>query len=144
MYHSQRTQRGNLFVVVIFVIVVMGFLAASLSRVEWSNQEANSRDVLGSQAWLLAHSVNEWALTQLYPPLNTGEQFDLTATCSALPAVPAGLYTENCRQIVVSCTPPGSGIPEALRYFTLQSRVQCGSGEFLVERSQQAWLREVE
>ncbi|MGL6026592.1 MAG: MSHA biogenesis protein MshP, partial [Vibrio sp.] len=56
MFPKIKKQAGNLYIVAIFVIVVMGFLAAALTRIEWSNQDALSRDVLGTQAWFAAHS----------------------------------------------------------------------------------------
>ncbi|MFA0519894.1 MSHA biogenesis protein MshP, partial [Vibrio sp. 10N.222.55.E8] len=39
----------------------------SLVQVQWSNHDTLTRKQLGTQAWLLAHSANEWALTQVYP-----------------------------------------------------------------------------
>ena len=63
MFPRMKKQAGNLYIVAIFVIVVMGFLAAALSRMEWSNQDALSRDLLGTKAWFAAHSLNEFALT---------------------------------------------------------------------------------
>ncbi len=50
MFPRMKKQAGNLYIVAIFVIVVMGFLAAALSRMEWSNQDALSRDLLGTKA----------------------------------------------------------------------------------------------
>ncbi len=151
MFPSQRRflrrlsqQRGNLYIVVIFVLVVIGFLAAGLSKVQWSNSDAQARSVLGTQAWLLAHSANEWALTQLYPLRQNGASFDLASACSALTTAPPALQTDNCRSISVSCRAPDSSVPSALRFYRVESSVQCGSGIHLVERRQQVWVREVE
>lgn len=144
MFHSPRKQQGNLYVVVIFVLVVIGFLASGLSQVQWSNSDAQARSVLGTQAWLLAHSTNEWALTQMYPLRLSGESFDLSAACSALTSAPEALKTDACRSISISCSEPDSRVPSALRFYRLESSVQCGSGINLVERRQQVWVREVE
>ncbi|MDD1829234.1 MSHA biogenesis protein MshP, partial [Photobacterium sp. ZSDE20] len=67
MRHRKSSQQGSVLVVAVFVIVVMGFLATSLVQVQWSNHDTLTRKQLGTQAWLLAHSANEWALTQVYP-----------------------------------------------------------------------------
>ncbi|MGR5470520.1 MSHA biogenesis protein MshP, partial [Vibrio astriarenae] len=69
MFHK-KNQQGNVLIIVLFVIIVMGYLAASLMRVNWSNQSTLTREFLGTKAWFIAQSANEWALTQLYP-LNT-------------------------------------------------------------------------
>ncbi|MEZ8321795.1 MSHA biogenesis protein MshP, partial [Vibrio splendidus] len=63
----KSTQKGSALIMVIFVIVVLGFLATSLSRTSWSDNDSNTRVVLGTQAWLLSHSVNEYVMTQFYP-----------------------------------------------------------------------------
>ena len=75
MFPRRKKQSGNLYIVAIFVIVVMGFLAAAITRMDWSNQDSLSRELLGTKAWFAANSVNEKALTFLYP---------LNATSSAV------------------------------------------------------------
>ncbi len=62
----KKRQVGSLYIVVIFVLVVMGFLATTLNRIEWSNHDAHTKDVIGTQAALLAHSAIEQALIQVY------------------------------------------------------------------------------
>ncbi len=145
MFHSQCKQQGNVFIVVIFVLVVIGFLASGLSQVRWSNGDAQARNVLGTQAWLLAHSSNEWALTKMYPLRDTSDDtFDLGTACRDLGNVPNDFKTNACQTISVSCQAPDSSVPTALQFYRLESRVQCGTGVHLVERRQQIWVREVE
>ncbi|MFW1503881.1 MSHA biogenesis protein MshP, partial [Vibrio parahaemolyticus] len=67
----KKAQQGNVLIVVLFVIIVMGYLAASLMKVSWSNQSTLTREFLGTKAWFIAQSANEWALTQLYPLSDT-------------------------------------------------------------------------
>lgn len=64
---NRQSQQGSVIMIAIFVIVVMGFLAAALSRIEWSNQDILSRELLGNKAYFAAHSVNEAALNTIYP-----------------------------------------------------------------------------
>ncbi len=44
MFPNRHKQQGNMLVVAIFVIVVMGFLASSLTRINWSNSNNLTRE----------------------------------------------------------------------------------------------------
>ncbi|MGD8117224.1 MSHA biogenesis protein MshP [Vibrio sp. TRT 29B02] len=148
----RKHEQGNLYVVVIFVLVVMGFLATALSRIELSNSDAHTRDVLGTQAWLLSHSVNELALTLFYP-LNSTES-SVAAHCdpdsnSNTTDVSAELQNRanalistvaSCRNVELSCTLKGPLDGET--FYIFESSVTCGSGLSEVVRSQQAWVKE--
>ena len=144
MSPSLRKQKGNLYIVVIFVLVVIGFLASGLSKIQWSDNDAQTRRVLGAQAWLIAHSANEWALTQLYPLRENDQPFDLATHCQNLAPAPGVLETASCREVEVTCSTSASEVPDALKFYRVEARVQCGSGINLVERRQQVWVREVE
>ncbi|EGU41688.1 MSHA biogenesis protein MshP [Vibrio ichthyoenteri ATCC 700023] len=144
MFHSRSRQKGSLYIVVIFVLVVMGFLASTLSRIQWSNADAQTKEVLGTQAWLLAQSINEEALTIVYP-LQT-QSSAIATNCSTLEAsalVDADdkfVNVENCKIVESSCTP--SGTLAQVNYFKLIARVSCGSGKSVVERAEEIWVRE--
>ena len=62
----KKNQIGSVLIIAIFVIVVMGMLALTLVRLEWSNQDTLTREVLGTQAWFLSPSGNEWGFTYIY------------------------------------------------------------------------------
>ncbi len=142
-------QRGSLYIVVIFVLVVMGFLATSLSRVEWSDSDSRTRDVLGTQAWLLAHSVNEYVLTEFYPLTASAsvstvcggiDNHDTTPSSVVLNA--ENMLTEfaSCRSVDLTCI--SIGALDESEYFQVTSRITCGSGISEVERIQEIWVRE--
>ncbi|MDG2815205.1 MSHA biogenesis protein MshP, partial [Vibrio parahaemolyticus] len=76
----RRNSSGNVLIIVLFVIIVMGYLASSLMKVTWSNQSGLTREFLGTKAWFVAQSANEWALTKMYP-LNASTT-DIAAVCS--------------------------------------------------------------
>lgn len=147
-----KRQRGNLYIVVIFVLVVMGFLATTLSRIELSNSDAHTRDVLGTQAWLLSHSVNELALTLFYPLSSTSSA--IAAHCdpdgnSNTSDVSVELQNRanqlistvaSCRNVTLSCNVKGPLDGET--FYRLESSVTCGSGLLQVVRSQQVWVKE--
>jgi len=145
MSHN-KNQQGSLYVVVVFVLVVMGFLATTLTRIQWSNSDAHATDVLGTQAWLLAQSVNEEALTNFYP-LNLVAS-NVVGQCQA--SMPSPNFVDslkvfkdtkmNCRLIDSSCKPVGT--LDGMSYYKLHARVQCGSGKSQVERTEEIWVRE--
>lgn len=62
-----------MLIVVLFVVLVMGLLATTLARLEWTNQDTQTREIFGTRAWFMAHSANEWALTQLFPLGESGK-----------------------------------------------------------------------
>lgn len=137
LYQSRRFQKGSLYIVAIFVLVVMGMLSMSLTRVEWSNNDANTRDVLGTQAWLAAHSANEWALTQIYPLNNDSDVAACTGTVNGT-SLDFGLA--QCQDAVLTC----EELPEldGVRSFRVEATVECGSGINQVQRVQEVWVRE--
>lgn len=159
-------QSGNVLIVVIFVVVVMGLLAGTMARLEWSNQDTQSREILGTRAWFMAHSANEWALTQMFP-LGEDEP-DLKGYCSSLND--KDINTElalkfgdneysNCHFKDLSCryTPikinNDDGTTTTSSFYTIQSRAVCGVPKdnednkqylFEVERVQDVVVREIQ
>lgn len=136
-----KKQAGSLYIVAIFVIVVMGSLAAALSRMEWSNQNALSRDVLGTKAWFAAHSLNELALTKLYP---LGASSAVSSVCesqwgsvetaagSLMAQYPGCSAEVNCQKL---------GTLNNAAVFKVSSSVVCGSGLNQVERVQEVLVK---
>ncbi len=141
MFPRIRKQAGNLYIVAIFVIVVMGFLATALSRMEWSNSDALAKDLLGTRAWFAAHSANELALTYLYPLNTSGSVVSSVCTSdwSTVTSAASQLITQysGC-SIDIECSEIGTLDSES--YYKVQSSVVCGSGQFQVERRQEVWL----
>ncbi|RJX70688.1 MSHA biogenesis protein MshP [Vibrio sinensis] len=147
MYHNSQKQNGSIYVVIIFVLVVMGFLATALTRIQWSNSEAHSRDVLGTQAWLLAQSVNEYTLTRFYPlndatPVTIDEQCKTPLSLSIVNGAQTLFepVTLNCELVSLNCASVGQ--LDNKKYFKLSSRVACGSGTLQTERAEDIWLME--
>lgn len=142
MSHS-KYQTGSLYIVVIFVLVVMGFLASSLSRIEWSNNDAHAKDVIGLQAAFSAHSANELVLREVYPPRdNLTDEFDVASACSAVDGttkvIPSAI---NCSAAEVSCSSRGGVLADGSQMFIVSSAVTCGTGINAMRRSQEVWLR---
>lgn len=143
-FRTRRDQRGSLYIAIVFVLVVMGFLASLLSRIQWSNADGYTKDVLGTQAWFLAQSVNESSLTVLYP---LDSVTNIKKSCVAVMPTPSFIsgtvFSEipNCRLVENSCE--SLGTLADMNYFRLTARVNCGSGKSLVERAEEIWVREL-
>lgn len=149
MSHRRTRQQGNIIIIAVFVMIVMGLLATNLIRVKWSNQDTLTRENLGTQAWFLASSANEWALTKMYPLNGSGTLSDLTTNCdainvdsSAVSDLASGL---PCNEPVVTCRAPESALPDELKYFQISSSAICSSGTvFQVQRQQEVWIKVLE
>jgi len=141
----KRNQQGNVLIVVLFVIIVMGYLAASLMRISWSNQSGLTREFLGTKAWFVAQSANEWALTQLYPLGGTSDSISTICTIKVSGATPNVMQNTACRINKMSCLKLGvlnKGASEAQSLFRVQATAICGSGLSQVQRQQEVWVRE--
>ncbi|UOE80811.1 MSHA biogenesis protein MshP [Vibrio splendidus] len=141
-------QRGSALIIVIFIIVIVGFLATSLTRTSWSTHDTNTRSVLGTQAWLLSHSVNEYVMTQFYPSIDLLASSAVSTVCTNLE--PLGVVSEakslisrvpmNCSLNSLECSSRGE--LGGLVFYVLESSVICGSGISRVQRNQEVWVRE--
>lgn len=142
MFRRKTSQSGSVLIVAIFVIVVMGFLASSLTRVNWSNSDNQTREHLGTQAWLLAHSANEWALTQFYPiPLLTVSGAFNTMCVDTVNGSSPDLSTDMpCSNPSLTCE--NKGVLDGQVFYRVEATAICGSGKLQVQRSQQVWVRE--
>ena len=144
----KSNQEGSMLIIVIFIIAILGFLATSLSRTSWSDNDSNTRTVLGTQAWLLSHSVNEYVMTQFYPSLDPLASSAVSAACTNLE--PLGVVSEakslisrvpmNCSLSRLECSSRGE--LGGLVFYVLESSVICGSGISQVQRNQEVWVRE--
>ncbi|HAS6971792.1 MSHA biogenesis protein MshP [Vibrio parahaemolyticus] len=141
----KRNSSGNVLIIVLFVIIVMGYLASSLMKVTWSNQSGLTREFLGTKAWFVAQSANDWALTKMYP-LNASTT-DIVTVCSgeisgAFPPVTKG---SGCQVHAMTCTNIGTfnaGTPDAESLFKVQATATCGSGVTQVQRQHEVWVKE--
>ncbi|HDM8045689.1 TPA: MSHA biogenesis protein MshP [Vibrio campbellii] len=141
----KNAQQGNVLIVVLFVIIVMGYLAASLMKVSWSNQSTLTREFLGTKAWYIAQSANDWALTQLYPigykEPNVADLCSDTVS-GATPNIAVG---SGCELKTMTCSEIGTfnkGDSDAETLFKVQAIATCGSGVTKVQRQQEVWVRE--
>ncbi|MGY5539512.1 MSHA biogenesis protein MshP [Vibrio brasiliensis] len=136
----RKKQQGSLYIVIIFVLVVMGFLATSLSRISWQNSDSHSKDVIGTQAALLAHSGNEWALKEIYDIAGADS---VANQCAAIDGTAINLQTTvSCQSVEVSCQARGGQLTDGTQMYVVTSVANCGTGINQMQRSQQVWIRE--
>ncbi|MEF1255519.1 MULTISPECIES: MSHA biogenesis protein MshP [unclassified Vibrio] len=137
----RKKQQGSLYIVIIFVLVVMGFLATSLSRISWSNSDSHSKDAIGTQAALLAHSGNEWALKEIYDIAGADS---VANQCAAIDGTAINLFqtTVSCQSVEVSCQARGGQLADGTQMYVVTSVANCGTGVNQMQRSQQVWIRE--
>ncbi|WCE30011.1 hypothetical protein [Vibrio sp. SCSIO 43137] len=145
----KKVQQGNIVIIAIFIVVVMGLLAVNLTRISWSNQDTLSREVLGTQAWFVAHSANEWALATLFPIGQAGTPTQLDTNCdtvnsSSSTAAVALVNGLSCSAPTIQCSKPAASIPDDLKYFQVSTSAICSSGtQFQVQREQQVWVKAI-
>ncbi len=132
--------KGNVLILCLFIIVMMSLLGTSLMKLNWSNQDAVTREYLGSQAWFYAQSTTEWGLTELYPLEDTTP--NIVDNCKdrvdeRSPAISYG----NCRLISLTCKDTHKRL-DGESFFKIVALVECGSGINTVQRSQEVWVKE--
>ncbi|MDC5804237.1 MSHA biogenesis protein MshP [Vibrio europaeus] len=138
---SRSKQQGSLYIVIIFVLVVMGFLATTLSQIGWSNSDSYTKDVVGTQAAFLAHSGNEWALEQIYGIERTNP---VSTQCATINGSNIGTFqtTINCQNVQVSCDSRGGQLADGTQMYVISSTAICGTGINQMQRNQEVWIRE--
>ncbi|MGR5119892.1 MSHA biogenesis protein MshP [Vibrio astriarenae] len=134
MFPNPRKQQGSVLIVAIFVIVVMGMMAAMLNRTQWSNQDSHVREVNGTHAWLAATSSTEEVLTRIYPLNSSGAD---TSICDGQNI--GSLSFDRC---TVESVCAGMGELGERSYFKVESTATCGTGIHQVERRHEVWGRE--
>ncbi len=149
MFHNQasrKKQQGSLIIVIVFVLVVMGFLATSLSRIELSNSDAHTKDVMGTQASLLAFSATESALSFIYP-LREVTDPALNSISERCDFILSDIReydfdtTVSCEPVAVTCGSRGGQLDDGTQMFVVTAVATCGTGLNSMQRRQEAWVR---
>ncbi|CAH0534467.1 hypothetical protein VST7929_02400 [Vibrio stylophorae] len=136
-----RHQRGNMLVLIVFILVVMASLAIAMMRINASSVDTTTKEVMATRAWFAAQSGADWALTRLFP-LSGGpavcQYHNLSAPSTKMPGA-TGLY--GCA-VQVSCTST-EVIDRDQRYtaYRILSTGTCGTDMFQVSRHQDVWAK---
>ena len=116
-------QRGSAIMIALFVIVIMGLLAAAMGRFLVDSGEKNTVEVRGVRALMAAQSGLEIALYRLYPNDHwQAQKCDaLTRTPFAVPGLVDCEAEVSCQRIAVSAV---GGTQTGYRF---RSEGRCGS-----------------
>ena len=78
-----QLQRGSALIIAVFILVVMGFLAAGLTKTISASTDQVVNEVLGTRALLAAEAGNEMVLAQLFEVNASLTAGDLDALCTS-------------------------------------------------------------
>lgn len=132
----RSSQSGSALVVAIFVIVVLGLLVATLSRLVVSSSDSVVTEVLGARAYQVAQTGLNIAMMEVFP-LNE-PSFDAVDDCDdvALPN-PVQFSAANDPGLA-QCSVTVQCLDTAFRgdaYFELSATGNCGSGSSTASRT---------
>jgi MSHA biogenesis protein MshP len=132
-FKEVRKQGGSMLVIALFVIIVLGLLGLTMTRLLSSSSETIIYEVLGQRALNAARAGIECAIADEIDKLDVGE-IDEQATACPNPISKeftsvTGL--ENCRYGVV----PNSKLVAGRTYWTFTSTGTCTAGKINVTRT---------
>ncbi|OBT17478.1 hypothetical protein A9264_01360 [Vibrio sp. UCD-FRSSP16_10] len=135
-----------MLIIAIFTLVVLGSLAAVMSKIEWSSSDTHTREFMSAQAWMLTTSANEWALTQFYPLSGSVGMEDkcLGNTNTNIEGIDGASYQQLAQDVcgAVSMSCHLAGTLDSQNLFVVTATATCGEGAFQVQRRQEVWIKE--
>jgi MSHA biogenesis protein MshP len=138
--NSYTKQRGSGLMIILFVIVVMGFMAMAMIKIGASSQTMTTKEVLGTRAWFSAYSANEVLLTKLFPlgnPLvsepSACKKYSLTEIKTIMP-----IFQQGCKITTINCI---AAMINKTNEYKLISTATCGSGKVTMTRTQEVWAK---
>lgn len=131
-------QRGSAIMIALFVIVIMGLLAAAMGRFLVDSGEKNTVEVRGVRALMAAQSGLEVGLYRLYP----NDHWD-AQQCVALTSIPFAVPGLVDCNVVLTCKPVVVSVAGVTQTgYRFQSTGACGrrdlnnpSPDFAVSRT---------
>jgi MSHA biogenesis protein MshP len=123
---------GFSLVAALFIIVVLGILAAALFRMTQTSNIAVAQEVLSIRAFFAAESGAHAAAMRIFPLAGA-------SSCSAqtINFTAAGLVGCSAN---VNCT---SFVAEGITYYRVASEGQCGSGDLQTSRTVEVMLKDI-
>jgi MSHA biogenesis protein MshP len=120
---TAKSEQGFSIIMAVFILVVLGLLAAAMLSIMSAGADSVAREVLSSRALMAAKSGAERKLNEIFPP-------GAAANPSACQTSPATTYADftglvGCSNVsvVVDCT---FVTVNAVSYFTVTSEGRCG------------------
>jgi MSHA biogenesis protein MshP len=141
MYCNHYTkQRGSGLMIVLFVIVVMGFMAMAMTKIGASSQTMTTKEVLGTRAWFTANSGNEVVLTKLFPlgdpRVSNAAACKLYSQTEIRTMMP--IFQQGCKITNINCVP---AMINNTNEYKLTTTATCGSGKVTMIRTEEVWAK---
>lgn len=136
---TERGQRGYLIPLAIFILVGLGALALSISRLATQGAVGSAQQAVTAQALYAADSGAQYAMHQLFYVAAGGSSLSralVTSNCSATNGDTLSLSTAGLAgcSVTISCsTSIDSG--DTTSFFTVNSSASCGSGGVTAQRA---------
>lgn len=132
---SPKQQRGFLMPMAIFILVVMGFMALSLSRTTGQAGIATVQEAVSLQALYAAESGAQSAMAQLlYDTSNALTRAAVDGRCGTFSQIDFSATGLNNCSVNASCTYTTDA---ATSFYRIISTASCGSGGVTATRSLQ-------
>ena len=133
----RRGQRGFLMPLAIFILVVMGFFAITISRLTGQTAIATAQEAISVAAFYAAESGAQFGMNQLF--YDTGAAISratVDANCTALSGSVFNFAVNglNGCDATVSCS-RSVDAANTTSYYRLQSQAACGSGGVSAQRT---------
>lgn len=123
---SKTSQQGSMLVIALFVIIVLGLLGITMTRLLSSSSETVIYEVLGQRALNAARAGVDCAVAAQF---GTGCNQPINKTFTNVPGL------ENCAYTVTSNSKAIVDGAKTLTYWTFSSTGQCSAGNTIVTRT---------
>lgn len=131
-----KNQSGSALVVAIFVIVVLGLLVATLSRLTVSSSDSVVTEVLGARAYNAAQTGLNIAMMEVFP---LGQpSFDAISDCDDFTLTSPVVFSATTDPGLAQCDVTLTCIDVEFRnqkYFEITAVGQCEAGESAASRT---------
>lgn len=143
--HSRSRQAGWLMPAAAFIIVVMGLLAAGMTRVGSQTSIASVQEQVSIQTFYAAESGAQYAMNRLF--YDSASAITRTSAANACAAVNGSTLNLNAPgmlacQVGIVCQ-ESVDAANTTSFFSIGSAASCGTGSITAARAVQvsAWLR---
>ena len=125
----QKSQRGFLIPLAIFIVVVMSFFAIALWRTTVQTTLSGAQELVSVQAFYAAESGAQEAMQVLFFP-DASNRMAINGRCIGLNINTSfnGVAGLNGCRVDVSCSCGASCASDTSSYYTITSTGTCGSG----------------
>lgn len=140
----RNSQRGFLLPLALFIIVVMGVLALTISRTATQTQSAAIQEFINLQSFYAAESGAQRGMKALF--FDETKRKDMDEKCVGMNLSPSynGVAGLSACTVTVTCSAttanytPAATIDVLASFYTITSVGTCGQNEYRAERTIQA------